>query len=284
VLGFSKKEIDEKIEEIIAFAEIGEFIDSPVQNYSSGMSVRLGFSIASSLSPDVLILDEVLAVGDIGFVIKCLNRVRQLTANAAVILVSHQMQFVSQFCSRVLFMESGHVELDASEPKEAIDHYFALVRHEQQLAGLGTVEIEKVTIRGTDADGNPSSELLAQGHPASIELAFTVREQNETAKINVFIDDESGSQVITFPVVDENGRYLDFHKGAHRFHLDLGKIELNSGKYSVLVGARGTVSETILVRSQGNCPFRVSASMNLWSKIVRPVRPRLVPGESLTSA
>ena len=78
VLGLSKKEIDGKIDEIIDFAEIGEFIDSPVQNYSSGMSVRLGFSIASSLSPDVLILDEVLAVGDIGFVIKCLNRVRQL--------------------------------------------------------------------------------------------------------------------------------------------------------------------------------------------------------------
>ena len=284
VLGLSKKEIDEKIDEIIDFAEIGEFIDSPVQNYSSGMSVRLGFSIASSLSPDVLILDEVLAVGDIGFVIKCLNRVRKLTANAAVILVSHQMQFVSQFCSRVLFMEDGHAELDASEPKEAIDRYFALVRHEQQLAGLGTVEIDKVGIRGVDPDGKPSSEFLAQGCPAFVDLNFTVREPSEAAKVNVSIDDESGSQVITCPVVDENGRYLEFRQGTHRLHLDLGKIELNSGKYSVLVGARGAVSDSILVRSQGNCPFRVAAPMNLWSKIVRPVRPRLVPGESLTSA
>ena len=273
VLGLSKKEIDEKIDEIIEFAEIGEFIDMPVQNYSSGMTVRLGFSVASSMSPDVLILDEVLAVGDIGFVIKCLNRVRQLTAKAAVILVSHQMQFVSSFCSRVLFMEHGEVELDTLEPKDAIDRYLALVKHEQQLAGLGTVEINNVQIRGTDPDGNMSSEVLAQGCHAAVDLDFAVLEQSEAARISVSIDDESGSQVITCPVVDENGNYLEFRQGAYKLHLDLGKMELNSGKYSLLVASSGISSNKILVRSQGNSPFRVVAKNNMWSKIVRPVVP-----------
>ena len=275
VLGLSKKEIDAKIDEIIDFAEIGEFIDSPVQNYSSGMSVRLGFAIASSLDPDVLILDEVLAVGDIGFVIKCLNRVRQLTANAAVIFVSHQMQFVSSFCSRVLFMDHGHVELDAREPKDAIDRYFSLVKHERQSAGLGTVEIHEAVVHGTDTEGRPSSEMLAQGCRASVDLDFSVHEEAELAKVSVSIDDESAAQVITCPLVDEKGNPIEYGKGRHKLHVDLGTMELNSGKYSILVGASGSISKKSLMRSQGNSPFRVIAKTNAWSKIVRPIVPSI---------
>ncbi|HSF88438.1 MAG TPA: ABC transporter ATP-binding protein, partial [Saprospiraceae bacterium] len=78
LLGFSKKEIDQKFKTIIDFAEIGEFIDSPVQNYSSGMKVRLGFAVAAQMEPDVLLIDEVLAVGDMGFVLKCLNKMDEL--------------------------------------------------------------------------------------------------------------------------------------------------------------------------------------------------------------
>jgi len=86
-----KKETNEKIDKIIDFSEIGEFIDAPVQSYSSGMQVRLGFAIASSLDPDILILDEVLAVGDAGFRNKCYNRVAELIGGCAVLLVSHNM-------------------------------------------------------------------------------------------------------------------------------------------------------------------------------------------------
>ena len=273
VLGLSKKEIDGKIDEIIEFAEIGKFIDSPVQNYSSGMSVRLGFAIASSLSPDVLILDEVLAVGDIGFVIKCLNRVRQLTANAAVIFVSHQMQFVSSFCSRVLFMDHGQVAVDADDPKDAIDRYYSLVGEDKSVAGLGTVVIDAVTIRGFDEAGMPSGDSLAQGSSATVEIEFRVREEGEAALLSVSIDDIGYAQVITCPLIDEDGQPMEFGKGGHKVKVDLGKVELNSGKYSVLVSAAGAVTRHSLVRSQGNAPFRVTAKNNSWSKIVRPIVP-----------
>lgn len=110
ILGLSKEEIDEKIDDIIDFAEIPDFIDSPVQSYSSGMQVRLGFAVATALNPDVLILDEVLAVGDASFRSKCYNRIGSLQKNAAVIFVSHSMQQVSQVCSSILMLKQGQVK------------------------------------------------------------------------------------------------------------------------------------------------------------------------------
>lgn len=107
VLGLKKKEIDKKIDEIIDFSELEEFIDTPVQNYSSGMNVRLGFGIAASLEPDILILDEVLAVGDLRFRAKCYNKLQSMFNRCAVILVSHNTEDVARLCSRVNLLEHG---------------------------------------------------------------------------------------------------------------------------------------------------------------------------------
>src|SRR3990172_12206671 len=89
--GLSKKEIDRKFDDIVAFSELGDFIDTPVKHYSSGMNVRLGFAIAAQMRPDVLLIDEVLAVGDIGFSTKCLNAIGEIIENSAVIFVSHSV-------------------------------------------------------------------------------------------------------------------------------------------------------------------------------------------------
>src|SRR5688572_2013798 len=89
VLGLSKREIDEKFDEIVDFAEIGDFIDAPVQSYSSGMQVRLGFAVASHINPDILLVDEVLAVGDAGFKIRCYNKMFEIRDRTAIIFVSH---------------------------------------------------------------------------------------------------------------------------------------------------------------------------------------------------
>jgi len=107
VLGLSKKEIDAKLDEIIDFAEIGDFIDTPVQNYSSGMTVRLGFAVATALEPDILLLDEVLAVGDAAFRSKCYSRIVGLRKKAAVILVSHNMEQIARVCDRALVLSRG---------------------------------------------------------------------------------------------------------------------------------------------------------------------------------
>jgi lipopolysaccharide transport system ATP-binding protein len=107
VLGLSKKEIDHKVDDIIDFAEIEKFIDSPVQTYSSGMQVRLGFAIATALDPDVLLLDEVLAVGDLQFRSKCYHRIGQLIKKAAVIYVAHDMNQIGRICDQVLLLNEG---------------------------------------------------------------------------------------------------------------------------------------------------------------------------------
>lgn len=107
ILGLTKREIDTQMDGIIEFADIREFIDAPVQSYSSGMRVRLGFAIATAIKPDILLLDEVLAVGDAGFRAKCYSRLAKIQKNAAVILVSHSMDYIAQICDRVLHFKKG---------------------------------------------------------------------------------------------------------------------------------------------------------------------------------
>jgi lipopolysaccharide transport system ATP-binding protein len=124
VLGFSKKEILEKFDEIVEFAEIGDYLDMPVQNYSSGMRVRLGFAVAAQLQPDVLIVDEVLAVGDLGFVLKCLNRIDKIIPHTSVIFVSHSMPMVSRICSEIILMDKGNVLYQGKNVAKGIDKYY----------------------------------------------------------------------------------------------------------------------------------------------------------------
>jgi lipopolysaccharide transport system ATP-binding protein len=109
VLGLSKKETDARFDEIVEFAELGEFIDAPVQSYSSGMAVRLGFAVTTALEPDILLLDEVLAVGDEGFQKKCFNRMGELIKRGvAILFVSHNMHAIATFSDKVVVMADGH--------------------------------------------------------------------------------------------------------------------------------------------------------------------------------
>ncbi len=263
VLGLSKKEIDEKIDEIIDFAEIGEFIDSPVQNYSSGMSVRLGFSIASSLSPDVLILDEVLAVGDIGFVIKCLNRVRNITARAAVILVSHNMQSISSFCSRVIFMGHGKTVLDTTQPAEAIDCYYEMIKSEANETGTGEARIFHISLK--------QGKVVDHGAAAELELGFEIDASSARAGIQIYIMDEAMAPVVCFPVNGPNGETHNFLPGRHELVLPLGRLDLVSGKYSFTVAIADQHSKRALIRAQGLHEFRIFADQAHWGRVVRPV-------------
>lgn len=110
VLGFTKREINQNFDEIVDFSEIGNFIDTPVQNYSSGMKVRLGFSVAANMSPDILFIDEVLAVGDLGFRMKCYRHILNLKQRGmSIILVSHSMNDISRVCDRIAVLDSGTI-------------------------------------------------------------------------------------------------------------------------------------------------------------------------------
>ena len=157
VLGFSKKEIDGKLNDINDFAEIREFIDAPVQTYSSGMQVRLGFSVASSLEPDILIIDEVLAVGDLGFRIKCLNRIHEMLETTAVIFVSHSMPFVSRICTQAILLKKGYMELQSDAVPKVIDRYHEeFDTGERKMVGSGEAQILAAEIiSDKHANANP---------------------------------------------------------------------------------------------------------------------------------
>lgn len=124
ILGFSRKEIDSKLEDIIAFAELEEFIDMPVQHYSSGMKVRLGFAVAAQMEPDVLIIDEVLAVGDLGFILKCFKTIDTILPHTAIIFVSHNMPMISRICSHVVLLERGKAVFSGEDVSLGIDYYY----------------------------------------------------------------------------------------------------------------------------------------------------------------
>ena len=125
LMGFSKEEMDKKIDEIIAFADIGDFIHQPVKMYSSGMFVRLAFAVAISVEPDILIIDEALSVGDVFFQRKCYEKFKELAGKATVLIVSHDLNALTKFCKRFILMGNGKVVFDG-EANQAITKYFKL--------------------------------------------------------------------------------------------------------------------------------------------------------------
>lgn len=130
-MGISEKEMHKREQEIIDFAQIGDFIDQPVKIYSSGMYIRLAFSIATSIDPDVLIVDEALAVGDVGFVMKCMNRMRQMRdKGTTILLVTHDIQTVRSFCDRAIWLNQGHLEMSGT-PLDVTARYLQTLFEEQ---------------------------------------------------------------------------------------------------------------------------------------------------------
>ena len=123
ISGMRKAEIDRKFDEIVAFAEIEKFIDTPVKHYSSGMFVRLAFAVAAHLDPDILLVDEVLSVGDLAFQTKCIEYSRRLqTSGATILFVSHNMFSIKSMCKRVIYLSHGQIQFDG-EPEEGIKRY-----------------------------------------------------------------------------------------------------------------------------------------------------------------
>ncbi len=174
VLGFSREETEEKFDAIMSFSEIGEFIDAPVQTYSSGMRVRLGFAVASHLAPDLLLIDEVLAVGDLAFRIKCYDHLRrQVESGMAVVLVSHIVAMMPQFCTRAIVFENGKIAFDG-EIIEGIAEYQRI---------LGIEKAKKTTVQQLeddfdDVDGRESSPIESSSN-ASIAAVRTLSAEGE---------------------------------------------------------------------------------------------------------
>lgn len=167
ILGLDRDQIEQRLEEIVAFADIGEFLDQPLKTYSSGMVVRLAFSVAISVEPDVLIVDEALSVGDVFFVQKCFRRVRELLDRGITLLfVSHDLAAVQNLCRRTLLLEAGQLVFDGS-PEEASSRYYASASSRQRSlesvghAGAAVEERDEEQFR-RDRDAIVAANILPQ--------------------------------------------------------------------------------------------------------------------------
>jgi ABC-type polysaccharide/polyol phosphate transport system ATPase subunit len=177
ILGLTYKDIQKRFDEIVAFSEIEEFIDTPIKRYSSGMTVRLGFAVASCIEPDILLVDEVLAVGDASFRQKCIDRIKTLLHNGtSLIFVSHDMGLVRAVCERALYIEHGKLQ-HAGTSGEVIDLYNQILekRRVEKLnlsggAEGGDAEITKMDV--IDADGNLVTEAYSD-EPLEIRIHYT---------------------------------------------------------------------------------------------------------------
>ncbi|MCC6252732.1 MAG: ABC transporter ATP-binding protein [Bacteroidia bacterium] len=230
ILGFTKNEIDKKFDSIVEFAEIGEFLDMPVQNYSSGMKVRLGFAVAAQMEPDILLIDEVLAVGDIGFHVKCLNRIAELLPKTAIIFVSHSMPQVTRICTNGILMNRGKILLNTINIGELISHYYALFETDNEsIIGSGKATLE-------------SFNLSAYSR---IENGICIYEQNNleiNAKIKVIpsikrfaihaiiVDTETKPVAIASSLSSDI--ILENKNGSHTVNLSIPLI-FSDGKYSM---------------------------------------------------
>src|SRR5438128_6840777 len=132
MLGVSKREIHQRFDEIVDFAELREFIDAPVKTYSSGMYMRLGFAVAIHVDPDVLLIDEVLAVGDEGFTHKCLDKFAEFRRRGkTILLVTHSLNVVERFCDEAVWLDQGVVR-GHGDPRRVVDAYLTAVEKTEQ--------------------------------------------------------------------------------------------------------------------------------------------------------
>ncbi len=188
ILGISKAEINRKFDEIVAFAELEEFIDTPIKRYSSGMQVRLGFSIATSVDADILIVDEVLAVGDLAFQRKCFDRIDSLinTENRTVLVVSHNLRQIERLCKRAILLRHGKVVADGQsnavcnqmfeEVDSKIAAQVALNSGKTTARALSDGSIEMIDIALVDAEGR-NTKALEMGSDATLKVRYKVHQR-----------------------------------------------------------------------------------------------------------
>jgi lipopolysaccharide transport system ATP-binding protein len=192
ILGMTRREIDAKIDQIIDFSGIEEFIDTPVKRYSSGMYARLGFSVAAHVNPDILIVDEVLSVGDYLFQQKCLKRMREVIAEgAAVLFVSHNLKSIVEFCSRSLLLEHGKMVAIGSTP-DVIGTYLNGTRmsHPGRTA-TKEVFISKVTVRSEKG----TSLRFCSGEDVWVDIEITAIRRCSKFSVSLYISDEQFQSV-----------------------------------------------------------------------------------------
>lgn len=231
IFGLSEREVDERLNDIIDFAEISDFIDMPVRTYSSGMQLRLAFAVSAHLNPDILLLDEVLAVGDEAFQRKCISRIYKFRrGGGTLVFVSHDGAAVEKVCSRALLIDGGRVVSDG-DPAAVMEHYRRLLAAEDSAQtpavddaagtepptddggtphGWGTKEAQITAVRIL-SNGAPATSVVS-GDPLEIEMTISTADEVPTPNVGISISSEDGhtlfgtsTKLAQFPVESIRG-------------------------------------------------------------------------------
>ncbi|HYY92951.1 MAG TPA: ABC transporter ATP-binding protein [Pyrinomonadaceae bacterium] len=238
ILGMGRAEIRNRFDEIVAFSELEKFIDTPVKRYSSGMYVRLAFAVAAYLEPDILVVDEVLAVGDLAFQKRCLGKMQDVTRQGrTVIFVSHNVAAIKTLCSRALLLKSGRVTCDGGVD-EVVDTYLmaggdvaetGVVPDDAHDFGTGEVWVRKVEL--FDRDGNPVKQVYF-GQPVRVALTLEVKEDIEDAVISVGLSTLDGMRVTSSYSIDRGQPPVELPAGWYRVLVDLN-VTLIPRRYAI---------------------------------------------------
>ena len=236
ILGVPKAEIDRLYDRIVDFAGIGDFIDMPVQSYSSGMAVRLGFSIAAHLEPEILLVDEVLAVGDLAFKTKCQVRIDEMKRRGiAIVLVSHDLHTISHICTRAITLDNGKVVFDG-DTEDAIDVYrdslAARDAHVSQggRAGTGEIGIRRVEVLN---EAHESQTTWDVGDFVTIRVHYVAHRRVEEPVFNVVIHVINGHPVTGIRTDVDRLKLGTFDEGDGYLDLRIPRLNLLPNVYTV---------------------------------------------------
>ncbi|WP_339668758.1 ABC transporter ATP-binding protein [Dasania marina] len=232
ILGMGREEIAEKLDDIIGFSELGDYIDMPVKNYSSGMYVRLGFSVAIHMDPDVLIMDEVLAVGDVGFRSKCYQAINVLRDKCAIIFVSHSMSEVARVCNKGSMIEAGKMVFIGSEVDLMAEYHRRLSRLDEVVpVYLGEDKIKLNELRFFK--DNVEIFELEYSSDLQIFVEMDVRQAVNDAVINISFENVSGEPV--FQCSNNKETLLSFSPDLQSWSASIIGFPLAPGSYSVSI-------------------------------------------------
>lgn len=263
ILGFTRQEIDAKMKAIIEFSELEEFLDMPVRNYSSGMKVRLGFAVAAQMEPDVLIIDEVLAVGDLGFVLKCYKQIDTILPNTAMIFVSHSMPMVSRICTQIILMEKGQSKFQGEDVSKAIDLYYTRFANNESNVVFddGSLKLEQVEIPdATYLEGIPQ---VPWGETLKLKFRFSIKRPMNVPFFGINIMDKEQRPVAVLKRNPENSD-LEIKDGVLEFTVIHKHLQLSKGLYSINISVSEFVRNNPVLRINSILSFQVNYEEEIW--------------------
>ncbi len=234
ILGMTKREIDGKFDEIVDFSGVERFLDTPIKRYSSGMTVRLAFAVAAHLDPEILMIDEVLAVGDIDFQKKCLGKMNDIAKGGrTVIFVSHNMTAVSQLCSHGLIIDNGRI--DADDTIEAVVarylNHGARQVSEENFRADSKKACQYVGFRILNTDGCPTNDFSCD-EGITVEIDFEQRRRVDGLYFGLWVLTAEGMSVLYSDSTDaNNGEMQKFANGRYRIRLQVPQRLLGPGSY-----------------------------------------------------